>query len=324
MKQILIFAAVFFSFFLTKKMNGQILITDLDSDSTYNAQSLGEAFSLILEKGMEFNAKQDSVKKSEKHKPIEIKKVSKVSKILKDFKETIIKKLLTKKKKTRSANISAFLADSLTCSIFGTVATVQFKLYLQQNPTGTDSFWISLVRTPTTPGMTFQTSGNTYTNIVTPVAIGNMVVPTPTPITVYGVRGQCNNLILTSYLKIRVSQTLVGAGAQFGYVFLNVAWSHEGGSYNPYQICPPYLHVTILTPPWAIFPWLEGLYSTAPSKITQVQADLNISNYATVVSSTPLNVVDTTSVYWGKMYNQNNLLQWRRDTTHIKKCACGN
>jgi hypothetical protein len=225
---------------------------------------------------------------------------------------------------TQQTNGQAFLADSLTCSIFGTAANVQFTLYLRENGNGTDSFWMSLVRDPVGPAMTFQTSGNTYMNIVTPVAIGNMVVPTATPMTVYGVRGQCNNLSATSYLKIRVSQALIGAGAQFGYVFLNVAWSHGGGSYNPYQICPPYLHVTILTPPWAIFPWLEGLYSTAPSKITQVQADLNISNYVNMVSSTPLTLVDTTTIYWGKMYNQNNLLQWRRDTTHVKKCSCGN
>jgi hypothetical protein len=325
MNKILIFATVFFSLFLTKKMNGQILITDLDSDSTYSINSIDKAISLTLTKGVEFQIKQDSLKKSVNQKsPV---KVSKVKKILKSFQETLKqvfkKKKGSKTKKTRSASVSAFLADSLTCSIFGTTATVQFKLYLQQNPTGTDSFWISLVRTPTTPGMIFQTSGNVYTNIVTPVAIGNMAIPTPTPITVYGVRGQCNNLSLTSYLKIRVSQTLVGAGSSFGYVFLNVAWSHGGGSYTVYNNVEPILNVPNSTPPWAAYPWIEGIYNTPGSKITQVQSDLNSGNYATIVSSTPVSTVLYNTPYWGKRYNNNTLLQWRRSPTVITHCICG-
>lgn len=221
---------------------------------------------------------------------------------------------------------TAYPADSATYAVWGMAATLKVVLWEQDNGNGTDSFWISLVRTPSVPSTTFSPLGMVLTNIAGGV-IGNMIIPAATPISTYGFRGNITATTLTAYVKIRVSNSVVSPSSSFGEVFLNFAWAHTIVSNEHFTIPPDTLHVPSLTVSnWlGNFSWIYGVYNTPPSLITQVPSALNIANYMTKVSSTTVQTLDTTQLYYVRAISgASGLPQWYRDTTRFSKCNCGN
>lgn len=240
------------------------------------------------------------------------------------MKKTMILILLVLGMTTKMRAI-AYPADSATYTVWGTTATLKVVLWEQDNGNGTDSFWVSLVRTPAVPPTTFSSLGLAMANIAGGV-IGNMIIPAQTPISTYGFRGSITAITLTAFLKIRVSNSVVSPSSPFGEVFINFAWSHtvsnEHFTMLPDTVKIPHLTVSNWLPN---FSWIYGVYNTRPSLITQVPAVLNVGNYMTKVSSTSVTDVDTVQLYYVRAFSgASGLPQWYRDTTRFSKCSCGN